>query len=108
MTQSEIRRARAAIYGRLLDHLHDLTTFIPQCPAGRWCQERCRRRLARELAALGPELSRLGSSRVAELVAEISDSILEGGRHQSEPVIELALLMAAEVDRELTAQVRGA
>ena len=107
VTEFGYRRARVELFSVALDRLRELTTPPTSCQTRNANEERRRRRLGSELSALGPELARLGSARVAELVTAISLDLIEGRRHQRQDVIDVALLMAAEIDGELTVHLTG-
>ena len=100
VTKLERRRTRAKLYDTTLDLLLELTTLHQRC-SGAICEEVCRRRVGTELMALAPELARLGSPRITDLIEEICQRLVRGRAHEPEPVIEVALLMAADAERDM-------
>ena len=90
-------RPRAAVYQVILDRL---TLLLRSSALGLDDADMAARRryVADALAESQPELIEHGSARAVELVAEITARLRSGEPHDPEVVIEVASVMADEID----------
>ncbi len=91
------RRARAELYRTTLDLLQNL----PASSAGadQLSSDGDRRRMAAgALRDLMPDLSRLGSGPVNDLILQIATSLARGAPHDRYQIVAIATLIAAEID----------